>query len=54
MTLLLSLPSGLKWIILLTVLIWVIVFPILAIYFYIKNRELNKQIITLTKALSGK
>lgn len=44
MTVLASMPGGSEWIFVLLFLAFVIAAPILAIVFYIKNKELKKEI----------
>ena len=49
MKLLLSMPGGSEWILIILVLSGFIVIPILAIYYYSKSRRLNKELENVTR-----
>ena len=44
MTLLLGMPGGSEWIVIIFILIFLLIMPILAIIFYVRNKRLSKQI----------
>ena len=49
MNLLLSMPGGTEWIMLITIGGLFIVFPVLAIMYYMRNRELKRKLDEVTK-----
>jgi hypothetical protein len=48
MTFLIGMPGGSEWVLIIITLVFLLTMPILAIVFYTRNRELKKQIATLT------
>ncbi len=48
MILLFSMPGGSEWILVLLFLVLILIMPILAIVFYVRNKELNRQNKILT------